>query len=129
MKLRITRALIAFSPLFLAGPALAKTVLSGDEIAKLIAGNTVEVTIRGGAKTTGKLFWGADGICTSELSGRQKGKGKWRISSDGLHCHQWGNKDETCAQIVKEADGTYSRVKDGQVKQTWHRVTPGNAIQ
>ncbi len=111
------------------GSAFAQQALSGDEIARLVTGKTVEVTFHLQKDARFRSYFAPDGSAVSRRIGGSDTEGKWRIAEGNLHCTQWGKRNETCAQIVKDADDTYRRIEAGTVRATWHRVVDGKSLE
>ncbi len=107
-----------------AAPAFAQP-LTGDEIKKLLAGNTVEQTQFVPKNMTFLSYYDADGSIMTLTESGKTNTGKWRVNEDNLLCVQWPNRAEVCIQIVKEADGTYKRVDKGEVRAIMKNITPG----
>jgi len=108
--------------------AMAGTPLSGEQVKQLITGNSVDIysNVQG---VDIKLYFAADGSTASltESNGK-KFKGTWRIDDSGKHCTKWGDKKETCGQILDYGDGTYKRMEDGYPRAVWKKIYPGNAF-
>ena len=100
--------------------------LTAEEIKNISIGNTVEVTAYVPRSTKFKNYFEADGNAQSLEENGKENKGKWRITEDGLHCTQWGKREESCVQVIKTPDGNYNRVdSSGTVRATWTKITPG----
>ncbi|MEK6664431.1 MAG: hypothetical protein AABY73_11260 [Pseudomonadota bacterium] len=125
MKISAVHFCIAAASLLLSTSSSAQQALSGEEITKLVSGNTVEMTfvLRGNSKNM--IYHAPDGSAVLFSENGSETKGKWRVTSDGLHCSHWDKRSETCAQIIKESDGTFKRVENGTVRAEWQRVVPG----
>lgn len=125
MKKNFVAPLLAASLIGVAAPSVAQQ-LSGEEIKQLLVGNTVEVKqfVPKNAKFMNYFMADGTGLSLNENGGETKGK--WRITEDGLHCTQWGNRPENCVQVIKEADGTYKRVgSDGALRAIMSNIVPG----
>jgi hypothetical protein len=61
------------------------------------------------------LNFNKDGTVTSKI-GEKERKGFWYTDSRGKHCIRWDDKDESnCADIMKDDDGTWVKVKDDAI--------------
>ena len=111
---------------FFSVPALAGTPLSGEQVKKLVSGNSVDA--HSNAKGFDfKAYFATDGSAGSEVNGKTY-KGAWRVNDAGKHCSHFPPQKETCAQIVNMADGTYNRMEEGFPRSVWKKVHPGNAF-
>lgn len=115
-----TTAAMAFSPL----ASFAQDVLSALEVRTLIVGNTIEVQRNNGTRYV--AYHEPSGIWLRQ-EGERIFEGKWRILDDGNQCVAIG-RDDSCAQIQKNADGTFTRIQNGKVQFMWLRVLPGKTF-
>jgi len=99
--------------------------LSGEEIRNLVTGNTADVTTFVPQNGKARNYFAADGSGQALNTKGSVVQGKWRITSDNQHCTQWGQRTESCVQVIKQPDGTYNRVRDGVVRATWTKISPG----
>lgn len=114
-------ALAIFAPCALsAEPAY----LSAEEVRSLIVGNTAEIDPNG--TPIGRVYFGADGRRLALLPEGEYAI-SWHVEPDGTQCVSAG-ATEDCARIVRNGDGSYSRVRDGQVVTRWLRILPGKAL-
>lgn len=114
--------------LVLSSPALAQETLSAEQVTNLITRNTVTFVMPARDNEKFMVYFDADGSTISRRDGKRDGKGRWRVTSDDQHCTQWGKKDETCGEIVKEANGTYKRMQGGSARAIWQEIHPGKAF-
>jgi len=98
--------------------------LSAAELRGLIVGNTVEISTTG--STTARVYFDPDG---QRLALQPEGEYAlpWRILPDGLQCVTTGTGDD-CARVVGNVDGSYSRMRDGQIVTRWLRILPGKSL-
>lgn len=122
------RLFIATTFSLLASISSAQQQLSGDDIARLVTGKSVEIVVHVQNDARNTLYFSKDGNALSRSEGGRVTNGKWRISDDGLHCTQWGSRPETCAQIVKQPDGSFKRIEGGAIRATWRRIVDGKSF-
>jgi len=94
--------------------------LSGDEVRKLLVGNTELGEGMKGAEATGlrwMAYFAANGMARrSKVDGTGKVIGTWFVDSEGRNCFQWeGMEEPKCDAIVPKGDH-YLRVRRGQVR-------------
>ncbi|MEW8277842.1 MAG: hypothetical protein AB2719_06630 [Candidatus Thiodiazotropha sp.] len=109
--------------------ALAKD-LTGDEVATLISGNTVEaIHVSRGYKIT--TYYAPDGSYI-QLSKGKRQQGKWHIDDNGCLCKQRGGKGGECRLIVEDgAIWKAYKIPRNMMKQRKHKrdfikITQGN---
>ncbi len=86
--------------LVIALPALAgERRLTGDEIHKLLAGNSVHGVW---GQTEYKSYFGADGTTLYHAKGRDPSNGLWRTTST-QYCSKWNDR-ETCYDLYMDGD-------------------------
>lgn len=125
MKTFLIKMWILVSVLAFSAASFAQQPLSGDEIKKLVSGYTVE-QIQFVPKNAKYLnYYDADGSIMSLNESGGEYKGKWRVTEDSQLCIQWPSRSESCVQIIKEPDGTYKRVSNGEVRAIMKSITPG----
>ncbi len=107
-----------------ASPALAQDSLGAAEVRALIQGNTVEVQRGNGTRYL--AYYEPSGIWLRQERG-QIAQGAWRVLDDGNQCVSIG-KDDSCALIRKNPDGTFTRIANGVAQFTWLKVTPGKGF-
>jgi len=105
---------------------VAGGTLSGDEVKKLIIGNTA-VGVAPNGKTMKNYFDPSGALIRSV--GRKIIEGTYTISGDGTQCIKIGNSDN-CGRIASNGDGTYNRVNaDGKVMLKWEKFENGKTVQ
>lgn len=112
----------------LSAVAFADTKLNGDQVKQLISGNSVD----GHSNAQGvdfKAYFAPDGSGTLQNEKGRKFNGVWRITESGDHCSKWGDRKETCGQIMDAGDGSYKRMEEGYPRSIWKKIHPGNAFQ
>jgi YD repeat-containing protein len=123
------RSLAEISPLLLALAAASALCgeaapLGADELKTLIAGKTIEAQNPDG--TTYRVYFDPNG----QRLARQ-GNGEyalpWYIREDGTHCVTTQTGDD-CARVARNADGSHTRYRDGQVVVRWLRILPGKEL-
>jgi hypothetical protein len=58
------------------------------------------------------LEFSKDGTVVSKIGDKER-KGLWYTDAHGKHCIRWNDKDKsTCAEIMKDDDGKWVKVKD-----------------
>jgi hypothetical protein len=119
-------AVVAMAAVLTAAVALPAepAYLSADAVRALIVGNTVEVQEPSG--TTFRVYFDADGRRLA-LQGNAEYALPWRILPDGNQCVTTADGDD-CARIARNADGTYSRRRDGSTVYRWLRILPGKVL-
>ena len=92
----------------------ADRILTADEVKKLIAGNTVHVTLVSNGKQW-KIFFAPDG---KGYESESEARGTWEVKDNGEHCASWATLK--CARIADLGDGKYARLKSGgDIAVTW----------
>jgi hypothetical protein len=102
----------------------AQTMLTADEVRTTITGNTAEAQRSNGSRFL--AYYEPSGIWVRWEKGIVT-EGKWRILDNGDQCVTVGRED-SCAQIQKNADGTYTRMQNGKPQFNWLKVTPGKTF-
>lgn len=98
--------------------------LSADEVRALIVGNTVEVQDPTGTRF--RVYFDPDGRRLIQQGGGEAAM-PWRILPDGNQCVTTATGDD-CARIVRNADGTWSRQREGNAVYRWLRILPGKVL-
>ena len=110
------------------GAALALSAepayLDADAVRALIVGKTVEVQDPTGA--TFRVYFDPDGRRLA-LQGNAEYALPWRILPDGTQCVTTGTGDD-CARIARNADGTWSRQRNGSAAYRWLKILPGKVL-
>lgn len=119
------------SMIFLAavsGPALAATPLGGDQIRKLVSGNTVSLhSVARGDNYL--IYYAPDGSAVSRSdSNGTTVKGVWRITDSGEWCNHWKGGAERCGNVIDNGDGTFNRLENGRLRSVWKQIHPGNTL-
>lgn len=104
--------------------ASAQTMLTAEEVRTTIVGNTAEAQRPNGSRFL--AYYEPSGIWLRHEGGKVT-EGKWRILENGDQCVTVGREDN-CAQIQKNADGTYTRMQNGKAQFNWLKVTPGKGF-
>ena len=98
-------SLLAMALVFVPGLSVADGKLSAEDIAKAVSDHTYQGSM---TKDAFVEYYAADGTI------RGKGySGKWR-TMDNVMCFQYGDKPETCWQVVIQ-DAAMTMLKDGVV--------------
>lgn len=101
--------------------AQAAETLDAGAVKKLITGNTVHGLSPSGG--TQKNYFAPDGKTYRQVGGKIL-EGTWHVNDDGAQCVD--GMPGGCANIVRNDDGTYSRVAaDGGVLLKWTSVVNG----
>lgn len=110
----------------LAAPALlAAGSLNGDELKKLIVGNTAHGTAPNG--TAMKNYFDPNGTLVRSVGGKVT-EGSYMIAGDGTQCIKTGGTDN-CGKIAANGDGTYHRINaEGKILLKWDKIVPGKDI-
>lgn len=114
--MKMKNVIIASALVALGTPVFAADIISGDQITKLISGNTVQGSmLDSGAYSE---FYAKDGTI------KAKGySGKWSVKADTM-CFQYGTDPENCWQVEVDHDQV-SWVRNGKSDGTG-TVVPGN---
>jgi hypothetical protein len=104
--------------------ASAQAVLTADEVRTLITGSTAQAERTNGSRFL--AFYEPGGLWVRWEKGIVT-EGKWRILDNGDQCVTVGRED-SCAQIQKNPDGTYTRMQNGKPQFNWLKVTPGKGF-
>jgi hypothetical protein len=107
-----------------ASPVFAQHVLGAADVRALIVGNTVEVQRGNGTRYL--AYYEPSGIWLRQERG-QIAQGAWRILDDGNQCVAIG-RDDSCALIQKNPDGSFTRMANGVAQFTWLKVMPGKGF-
>jgi hypothetical protein len=109
--------------------------LSGQQIADLVAGATVEIETPVGARLQaryardGKLAGEAPGLAW--YLGRATDDGRWWVASDRL-CHRWSHwlsSEQHCMRLAREGRGVRWRSDDGNTGTAMITVPAAHTIQ
>lgn len=101
----------------------AQEPLGKGELTALVSGNTVHYRdLQSGQ--SGWAYHDANGEIVVHRDDGATFSGLWNVRSDGAHCMIVSG--EICSRILKNGDGTYTRViiADGRRFQ-WAKITPG----
>lgn len=100
--------------------------LNAEDVKSLVVGNTISATHL--LKDFDfKVFFDADGKTAIRSQGGDTTKTKYSFEGN-KHCLKWKGKNR-CANIVKNDDGTYSRVnKKGKSVVQWNEIVKGNQL-
>ena len=102
--------------------AWADETLDADGVRKLISGNTVHGLTKDGKNP--KIHFAADGTAIRKEEDGAVREGKWQVKDDGSQCVT--GLPGGCAKIVRNDDGSYSRVfPDGSVPLKWTAIVNG----
>ncbi|MBL0919948.1 MAG: hypothetical protein IBJ14_14695 [Hydrogenophaga sp.] len=107
-----------------ASPVGAQGFLGAADVRALIEGNTVEVQRGNGTRYL--AYYEPGGIWLRQERG-QIAQGAWRVLDDGNQCVAIG-RDDSCALIQKNPDGTFTRISNGVAQFTWLKVMPGKGF-
>lgn len=110
-------ALIFSGSLFSAEP------ISADAVKRLLTNNTMNCKNLRKNKTFTNYYRDNGSVTKLTLKGN-KIQGKWRVTDDGKHCHDWG-EEEHCLSIIDKGNGTYQKIEAGKPR-TEFTVTEGN---
>jgi hypothetical protein len=123
MRKRI--ALAASLCIGLGASAFAAEMMTGDEIAALISGNTTYGE-HAWKDLHGYAYRSPDGTFVSRNFPGGLIAGTWTVKGD-VYCEKRG--DVYCHEIQDMGDGTYKHFAVGTGKHvaTWTKITPGNA--
>jgi hypothetical protein len=111
-------------------PAVSmENALSGDEVRKLLEGNTELGEAMKGELETGRrwtAFYDQDGtVRKREAKDGSMKRGTWFVDSEGRNCFQFEGKEEPKCDLIVPQDGQYLRVREGQVRGRI-RIQEGN---
>jgi hypothetical protein len=109
----------------MAAPAFAATFLTGDEVRKIVSGNTVYFEVPG--KGDFKAYLDSNGEVT-RVHEKKILEGTWRVKDDGALCVHYASVDERCGTVKTNMDGTYTRVDDANVNNHWKKVVTGKDL-
>lgn len=133
MKSRKLTQLVAVTSLVVSSSAaMAGEWMTGEEIEKLIKGNTTygKHQFKG---FTSYSYNREDGTYVGSNSKRGATKGTWRVKRNKVCRHMEGRSKEFCQEVKDNGDGTYNRYKQpGNLAMpkkhvfTWTKVVPGN---
>jgi len=130
MKLKentITGAIVILIGLLALGIApltFAETRVSGEELQKLLSGNTGEGKFIKW-ETTHKTYFEATGKFRRLDSLNNKQKGEWYINKSGELC-MVGKHKENCNVVMKRDDGGYNLYVSNNLHWTLDTIVPGN---
>jgi hypothetical protein len=111
--------------LFFSGALFSAEPMSADAVKSLLTNNTMNCKNLEKNKEFTNYYRG-DGTVTKLTSKGEKIQGEWRVTDDGLHCHDWGKDEEECCHpIVDQGNGTYQKIEEGKPKAEF-TVTEGN---
>jgi hypothetical protein len=105
-------------------PVQAQDFLAAADVKALITGNTVEVQRGNGTRYL--AYYEPGGVWLRQERG-QLAQGAWRVLDDGQQCVSIG-RDDSCALIRKNPDGSFTRFSNGVVQFTWLKVSPGKGF-
>lgn len=105
--------------------SMASNTLSGDEVKKLIVGNTAHGKAPNGKSM--KNYFDPSGALVRSVNGKIV-EGSYSISGDGTQCIKVGGADN-CGKITNNGDGTYNRVSaEGKVLLKWEIIVNGKDV-
>ena len=116
----------------LSSVAVAGEWMSGEQIEKLVSGNTTygKHEFKG---FTSYSYNRPDGTFVGRNSESGPRKGTWRVDGNKMCRHPEGRPKEFCQEVKDNGDGTYNRYKQpknlAMPKKhvfTWTKVVPGN---
>ncbi|MGE0097727.1 MAG: hypothetical protein AB7S86_05200 [Hydrogenophaga sp.] len=116
--------LMIAAAVFQAPVSSAQTVLTADEVKATIAGNTAEAQRPNGSRFL--AYYEPGGLWLRWERGIVT-EGKWRVMDNGDQCVTVG-KEDSCAQVQKNGDGTYTRMQNGKPQFNWLKVMPGKGF-
>jgi hypothetical protein len=127
MKRKYSRAVSAIVIVALAAASAFSAELEylrADELRALIVGKTIEVQNPDGSRF--RVYFDSNG---QRLARQADGEYAlpWLIHSDGTHCVKTGTGDD-CARVASNADGSYTRYRDGNAVVRWLRILPGKVL-
>ena len=106
--------------------SFAGNTLNGDDLKKLIVGNTIYGEFTSNGKKF-KNYFDANGKSYRDVGGKVS-EGSYNISSEGKHCVKF-DTPENCSMIESNADGSYNRVaEDGKVIVKWLKIVTGKDL-
>ena len=114
---------VAMGVLGLCNIAAADTTVSGEELKKLLSGNTAEGRYIKW-ETTHKMFFDAAGKLRRIDSLNNREEGSWSVNKSGQLCIEV--RRERCNDVTKRPDGGYDVSRRGEVKFTFDKIVPGN---
>lgn len=105
--------------------ASAADKLSADQIKTMFNGKTVEAysELRGIKQTT---YFTPDGRMVQANGAGEKLQGVWRADASGKHCVKWAGKEESCHEVLPQADGTFKKLENGKHIVTIQKIIDGN---
>ena len=104
-------------------PALAETRVSGDELKRLLSGNTAEGRYIKW-ETTHKMYFEATGKLRRIDSLNNQESGDWYVNKDGELCISV--RKELCNEVMQRDDGGYNVYRRGDLKFTFDKIVPDN---
>jgi len=100
--------------------------MSANELKSLLTNNTI--TCKNLQKNhESSVYFRDDGTATRLSHEGEKIPGNWRVSDNGQHCVDWGEK-ERCNSIIDLGNGTYQKIEDNKPRAEF-TVTEGNPIK
>lgn len=105
------------------GVVSAEARVSGEELKKLLSGNTAEGRYLKWKKTH-KMFFDASGKIRRTDSLGNKESGEWYINDKSELCIRV--KKERCNEVTKRGDGGYDVSRNGMTNFTFDKIVPGN---
>ena len=111
--------------LLFSGTLYSAEPMSADAVKKLLSSNTTYCkNLQKNKEYTN--YYRDDGTVIKLSPEGKKRLGKWRVSDNGRHCIDWGEKDgECCHPVFDQGNGTYIKLDEGEPKAEF-RVIEGN---
>ena len=125
-KFKKIQFLLPFFILFGPAPLFAGEELSAEDVKSLVIGNTISATNLM-KDFHFKVYFDSDGSTAFRSQGGEMTKTTYEFKGS-KHCIYWKGKNR-CANILKNDDGSYTRVnKKGKHVVQWTEIVEGNQL-
>jgi hypothetical protein len=112
--------MLAFS-----GTLFAAESMSAGAIKSLLTDNTIKCKNLQ-KNIASDIYFRSDGTATRFTSEGKKLHGNWRVTDDGQHCVDWGER-ERFNLLVDQGSGSYQKIEDDKPRAEF-TVTEGNPM-
>ena len=106
------------------GALFATESMSADAIKSLLTDNTINCkNLQKNIESD--IYFRSDGTATRFTSEGKKLHGNWRVTDDGQHCVDWGERErERFNLLVDQGSGSYQKIEDDKPRGNSTQLRP-----